>query len=71
MVKSWASVDCMVMIDLDEWADTHGEIRMTRSQFEREESVAYCDYCGEFFHPDELDEAGLCEYCREDEDEEI
>ena len=53
------------MIDIDEWADTHGEIRMSRTQFEREESISYCELCGEFYHPDELDENGWCEYCGE------
>ena len=56
------------MIDLDEWADTHGEIRMTHSQFEREEMMFSegqnfeCEVCGELFYEDELINK-LCPEC--------
>ena len=34
------------------------------------EEAPKCDKCGEYFSPDDLDEDGLCEDCREENKEE-
>ena len=56
------------MKNLDRWAEDHGEIRMSKAQFEREEHMFAegqnfeCAGCGELYYKDELI-LGLCPAC--------
>ena len=57
------------MTDIREWADLHGEERMSGDELEREENYAYCYcyLCGEVEHITNYDtERDCCVFCLED-----
>ena len=52
------------MTDIREWADLHGEERMSMKEFEWREGHTYCCICGEWVDNADYDsERDCCRYC--------